>query len=502
MTIKNYTLLVMFTSNPLMYNCNVLVALSFIALCSAHLTACSPSDSASRQTEGRANVAQAVPVTAPPAAVCGPGSLPETGIQGRISREDHESGRVRQGYNCNTELIGSHAVQMAIGTVAGYKVKRYIDRRGNECAYYDSTLIFLLNAVDGHGLGVQVLDMNNPTKPVKTTQLITPAMLSPHESLLLNESRGILAAVSSTVATGPGILDLYDISQDCRYPILRSSSPVALLGHESGMSPDGRTFFSATAFTPTLTVVDISNLSKPIPIAVIPIRSHGVSVSNDGNRAYISDGLFGARDGAFGASLTILDISEIQNRKTSPKAKTIHKFSWPSIAVPQNSIPVTINGRSLLIEFDEGSSSANQGQIEIGAGRIIDISDECRPRVISNLRLAIHQPEFAALRASDSGQAVPGGYSLHYCNVPTRIDPKIVACSGVLSGLRIFDISDPDNPKEVAYFNAPISPKIGLDQANYVMSSPAFAPERKEIWYTDAYSGFYAVRVTNGAWPD
>ncbi|MBA2637123.1 MAG: hypothetical protein H0U79_02680 [Solirubrobacterales bacterium] len=27
-------------------------------------------------------------------------------------------------------------------------------------------------------------------------------------------------------------------------------------------------------------------------------------------------------------------------------------------------------------------------------------------------------------------------------------------------------------------------------------------PKRKEVWYTDAYTGFYAVRLTNGAWPD
>ncbi|EIT70858.1 hypothetical protein WQQ_09950 [Hydrocarboniphaga effusa AP103] len=32
------------------------------------------------------------------------------------------------------------------------------------------------------------------------------------------------------------------------------------------------------------------------------------------------------------------------------------------------------------------------------------------------------------------------------------------------------------------------------------LSSPAFAPDRKEIRYSDGYSGFYGVRVTNGAW--
>ena len=33
------------------------------------------------------------------------------------------------------------------------------------------------------------------------------------------------------------------------------------------------------------------------------------------------------------------------------------------------------------------------------------------------------------------------------------------------------------------------------------MSAPAFAPERDEIWYSDGFSGFYAVKVTNDAWP-
>jgi hypothetical protein len=32
------------------------------------------------------------------------------------------------------------------------------------------------------------------------------------------------------------------------------------------------------------------------------------------------------------------------------------------------------------------------------------------------------------------------------------------------------------------------------------MASPSFVPDRREIWYSDGYSGFYAVRVTNGAW--
>ena len=33
------------------------------------------------------------------------------------------------------------------------------------------------------------------------------------------------------------------------------------------------------------------------------------------------------------------------------------------------------------------------------------------------------------------------------------------------------------------------------------MSQPAFAPERREIWYSDGTSGFHVLRMTNDTWP-
>jgi hypothetical protein len=33
------------------------------------------------------------------------------------------------------------------------------------------------------------------------------------------------------------------------------------------------------------------------------------------------------------------------------------------------------------------------------------------------------------------------------------------------------------------------------------MSKPAFVPDRREIWYTDGTSGFYALRVDKSVWP-
>ena len=437
---------------------------------------------------------------ATPRAVCGPGSNPETGMQGRVSREDHESGRAALGYTCNTELVGSYTVPNPIGTVGGFKTLRYVDSSGRECAYYDSTLLYPTNILDAN-VGVNVLDMSDPANPALTARLATPAMDSPHESLVLSQQAGILAAVLGNPAFYPGIVDVYSLEPDCRSPVLQSSALVGFLGHESGMAPDGRTFYSASPGTPTLTAVDISNPMLPLPIWTGDYTSHGLSISDDGNRAYVSSGNSNG--------VLILDVSEIQSRELFPEVREIGAVSWDNQTIPQNAIPFTRDGHPYLLEIDEysanspGSGGTTAHGRLVGAGRIIDISDETDPFVISDLRLEVHQPENRDAIADDPGAQVPvQGYAGHYCGIPTNVDPDIAACSMIVSGLRIFDIRDPHNPREVAYFNAPVNPRVTpyFEASNWAMSQPAFSPDRKEIWYTDGFGGFYVVRVTNGVW--
>ena len=433
------------------------------------------------------------PVVPTPKADCGPGSRPETGTQGRVSPEDHSSGRAARGFTCNTELVGQYRVPNAVGTVGGFKVERYVDSAGHDCAYYDTTLMYPTNALDQEG-GVNVLEMSDPSKPTLTARLVTPAMNTPHESLVVSRKRGVLAAVAGNLATNVGVIDVYDISKDCRHPELKSSTPMGLLGHESGISPDGNTFYSASPGTETLVAVDISNLSLPVPLWFGRYDSHGLSIRDDGNRAYVA---------GTGSGLIVLDTSEVQARIPNPTVREVSRLQWDTMSIPQNAIPVTIGGHPYVVEIDEFGAGD-----KVGAGRIIDVGDETRPRVVSNLRLGVHQPENFAALGNDNGQDNPvQGYAGHYCNVPSRVDPGIVACSMILSGLRVFDIRDPRRPREIAYFNAPVDPRIvppaGIVPApsNWAMSSPSFVPERGEIWYSDGLSGFYAVRATNGVWP-
>ncbi|HEX8053583.1 MAG TPA: hypothetical protein VF517_11375 [Thermoleophilaceae bacterium] len=446
-------------------------------------------------------LAAAVPAAgaaAPPATPqlgCGPGSRPEPGMQGRVSAADVASGAADRGFTCNTTQVGHE------GASGGFKVERFVDRAGHDCAYYDTTLLFPLNAqnLGDQPTGVAVLDMSDPANPKRTATLATPAMQSPHESLNLSRERGLLAAVLGNPGAAPGVVDVYDLNDDCRQPQLQSSAPVAFLGHESGFAPDGKTFYATSLFDGHITAVDLTNPKTPLPITVIESFSHGMNTSDDGNRGYIA-----ARD----VGLQILDLSEIQARKPLPQVREISRLRWDTMSIPQNAIPITIKGKAYVVEVDEFSVESGGGSFpegngpQVGAARLIDISDEAHPRVVSDMRLQVHQPENRGQLEGDPGaSSFVQGYAGHYCNVPRRKDPEIVACTFINSGLRVFDIRDPEKPKEIAYFVAPPrpSPVMG-DRSNYAMSKPEFVPERDEIWYSDGNSGFYVVRLANGVW--
>jgi len=432
-----------------------------------------------------------------PQAGCDAGSLPETGISGRVSSADVTSGRAAKGYRCNTQQVGH------FGATGGFQVHRYVDHAGHECAYFDSTLLFPKDAATNaaEGVGVYAMDMSHPAHPVHTATLSTPAMLSPHESLRLNAARGLLVADMGYPSTNPGFVDVYDVKADCRHPVLRSSTPLGILGHESAFSRDGKTFYVTSASGPTVSAVDLTDPAKPSVVGLIlGHQIHGMSVSDDGTRLYAAD--------IGDPGLTIFDVSQIQHRAAVPQVSVVSHLTWPQVSIPQNALPVTIRGKHYLVEVDEYTSNTTRGipgydpKAQVGAARMIDISNEKAPRVVSNMRLAVNN---TAARAGDSrndpgAQNAAQGYAGHYCAVPQETDPTIIACSFIVSGLRLFDIKDPVHPRELGYFNGPVtSAGTPAKAGNFAMSALAFAPARHEVWYTDGNSGFYVVRLTGAA---
>ena len=447
-----------------------------------------------------------------PDLACDTGSMPES-TQGRAPLADYNSGRAADGYYCNAREIGHIG-----GTVGGYRVERYVDTAGHECAFWDSTLLFPNNLTDQSGVtgqttvagqtattpegpGTYVTDMSDPAHPVITDVLRTPAFQSPHESVRLNVKRGLLVADMGNPAAHPGFVDVYDVKSDCLHPTLDASVPMGVMGHEGGFSPDGNTFWVSSLYFHTLAAIDLTDPRTPTLLGVwFNFQPHGVSISDDGNRLYMAEAQFDPREPGGGfTGLTILDVSQVQNRVLNPQVSIVSRLTWSNVSTPQNATPFTVAGHKYLLEDDEFGSDAS-----IGAARIIDIEDETNPFVVSNMRLAVNEP---SAQGPDL-EADPGngadqpfqGYQAHYCDLPSRVDPYIIACSFIMSGLRVFDIRDPANPVEIAYFNKPLLPSSTSPRSGaFAMSAPAYDEATDDIWYTDGNSGFYVVRLDSAA---
>jgi hypothetical protein len=121
----------------------------------------------------------------------------------------------------------------------------------------------------------------------------------------------------------------------------------------------------------------------------------------------------------------------------------------------------------------------------------------------------VHDPLNCALTANDDASVFE--YDSHYCSVDDRDNATMLACSQFASGLRVFDIRDPENPREIAYYNPPAqalrqnslpgSNHIGAKTVDWTTAHPRFRLDRGEIWFTSHDNGFQIVKFTNGVWP-
>ena len=426
-----------------------------------------------------------------PKADCGPGSMPETALQGEVTVADRDSGRSLKGYTCNLELVGVEKDPLG----ASWQHTWYED-----CAYYDTRL--------ASGLGTQVMDVTDPTKPERVRALQTPAMLDPWESLSVAadrpDGRKLLAGVYVNSSQGAAFFDLYDIAENCKNPSLVFSGPVSGLNHEGNWSMDGMTFYATGIFGGVITAINVDNPTAPTPLTSWYANQiiHGLSTSEDGNRLYLAD--ITGQNG-MGNGLSIWDTSGIQKRDPAAQPPLVGAVGWSDGGGAQHTIPVTIKGKPYVIFVDEGG-----GPDGLGMARIIDISDETKPRVISKLKLEIDMKQHEDRAAESAALSGGFGYNAHYCGVDQRTEPTVVGCSYFASGIRIFDIRDPHKPREIAYFNpggtgeaSPSGSQEGMSESTsgYPSARVRFIKERGEIWFTDQNKGFHVARFTNGVWP-
>ena len=442
-----------------------------------------------------------------PSARCGPGSHPETGVQGEVPRADRQSGRVLQAYTCNVEELGHFWGQ---GT-------SYVNQSYGSCAYLAT------RAGDTASPGVQVVDVSDVRHPVLASTLRTPAMLAAWESLKVNERRGLLAAVTALGPAGNGAVffDVYDIATDCRHPRLldsvsgqQLSIPSNAAGHEGNWSADGNTYWSDGIGA--MTAIDVTDPTAPHVLYVgSPSPSgHGFGISADGDRLYLAQSgnltqsLAGAADptGQNPNGLIVLDASDIQQRRPNPQLRRVSSLFWADGGTAQMAVPVTYLGHPYVVFTDE---------LLYGGGRIIDLGDEHHPRIVSKLKLAIQLPAYADARAADTQASGIFGYNAHYCAVDRPTDPTAAACGYFESGIRVFDIRDPAHPREIAYFHPPaqLGHNAQLDgsehaagtgannqlTADWCSSPPRFVGS--QLWVACQDYGFMTLQLARSTYP-
>src|SRR3989442_1638934 len=434
-----------------------LVALSFVALSGAANGGDRPSGQGP------------VPLTVPKA-TCGPNDHPETGLQGQVPAALRAAGF--RGFNCNLELIGQSR-----GDGANWQTAEYSEGASRICAYHGTSF----STTNRTHLGVPVIDITDASNPAPTGYLQTTSMLDPWESLKVNERRKLLAADNGANGGGGPEIDIYDISDDCRYPQLLASVKVGtgtdggtvapVLGHEGSWAPDGLTYYGGDINLAQYYAVDTVDPTHPKLITawkpgIAGATVHGLSISDDGNRAYVVS-LLGAgpvTPDKAANGLLIYDTSEIQSRKANPQVKLVGKFLFNDGGGAQHTINVKIDGKPFIIFVDETGpagfvfatdlhKAADAGLPVFPMARIIDISDETNPKQVSRLMLETHDPaNFSKVIPDLTGLGI-FMYGSHYCSVDNRNHASTLVCGYFNSGIRVFDIRNPARPKEIAYFN-------------------------------------------------
>jgi hypothetical protein len=497
-----------------------------------------------------------------PKAKCGPHDHPETALQGQVPASLRAAGF--KGFSCNLELLSQVKIDGGNWQSAEWREKgnhrgwggwdrgRGDDHKdgkeGRVCGYHTSQSPSLSPATRNPAtLGVPVVDFTNPSKPVTTGFLQTISMLDPWESLKVNEKRKLLGADNGQNGGGGPEIDIYDVSQDCRYPQLLASVPVGtgtdgglvhkVTGHEGTWSPDGLTYYGGDLGRgKQFYAVDTADPRRPKLIAAwqLPVSgagAHGMSISDDGKRGYMTSftsngGPAGDADPTVAATngLLIYDLTQIQERQPNPQAILISTLYWKDGSAAQMTIPVTIRGHRYVMFADEGGTGGATSTAQLTAAcaagmpmfpmaRIINIDDEKHPFVVSRLGLETHDPQNCASVSADLVGLGIFTYGSHYCSVDDKHEATTLACGYFNSGIRVFDIRNPARPREIAYYNpagtttaSPGSNHAGFGQwraggPDWCSAQVHMNAENGTLWSSCQDNGFLMLKFTNNVWP-
>ena len=456
------------------------------------------------------------PAEQKPAEPAAPATAPA--LQGQVPKADQDSGRSKQPYAWNMRLVGQQDVQNR-------------GENGNLGWIGDCAYVAAYFGGNDPLMGMAVVDASNPKNP-ELVKLMPGTPGTRESQVEAHEGRKFVVVMPFRHPKtpygdppGPTQLQIYDASQDCKNPVRVGTYDFDFVTHEHRISADGNTIYAASTSAstnpnpnapppapgtpkpgPALVAIDVTDLSKPKEIARWDLSDepgmpksgmHDLDVNEDGTRAYSNT--WWNIDGVRHQGLTVLDTSEVQQRKPNAKIRRISSFNWgppENFGITHSAQLMTIKGRQYVICLDEtmGASAAAPW----GWGRIIDVTDEKYPLQISTITLEASEIIHADVTNPDKAY-----YGAHYLGVDDPKNASLAFFSWYSSGLRAWDIRDPYLPKEIGWYipgartdtKLAVSDSYPNNKVDYVYSFIRYRPETGHIWFNSLFNGFQIAEL-------
>ncbi len=430
-------------------------------------------------------------------------------LQGQVPLADQESGRSQRPYMHNMQLVGQQDVENR-------------GENGNLGWIGDCAYVAAYFGGKDRLAGMAVVDASSPSNPELVK--IYPGTPGTRESQVeAHADRGLVVVMPFSRATpygdppGPSQLQIYDASEDCRNPVRVGTYdfndgevPGDIVTHEHRITEDGNTIY-ATVSGPgrpgdALSAIDVTDPANPTLIATWDLSQepsmpesgiHDLDVSEDGTRGYAN-----ARwmvDNVRHQGLTILDLSEVKERRPDAQIRRISSFNWgppENFGGTHSAELIKVKGRKYVIAQDE-TMGAN-ASAPWGWARIIDVNDEEYPLQISTIKLQVAEEQYAD--QTDQDNAI---YGAHYGGVDDRNDATLAFFTWYSAGLRVWDISDPYQPTEIGYYIPPartdtvlaVSASYPNNLVDYAYSFVRYRPDTGHIWFNSLFNGFQIVEL-------
>ena len=371
--------------------------------------------------------------------------------------------------------------------------------------------------------GVAVIDVSNPAKPTRVATLQNPTGTSAEDVVVYTATYGLLAGHDIAAAgfqwCGGGRHDPEAIHGLLLWDVSDATRPVRLGFYDSGCCTRGVHEFEIESNT---------DLHRTFAYATVPAGSYPDSVNANGLRDAAGKGDFRLIDitdpahpfevstwkvqqagGPFAAQGCDPDGNYGHGAEPSEDGKLVFLSYWDSgyirldltdpahpVYTGRAAYPANADGdghssqydekRQLLFSADEDFCKTSGSGIEKGYGymRVWDFSNPARVQQIGSYKTP------RSLGTDDQGA---GDFVIHN----NFLVGKTLYESWYSDGVRVVDVADPRNPKEVAYFVPPATENPVKPSQRSVLTNTT------QVWgvVVDAATGLvYASDMNSGLW--